>query len=225
MKYEIRGESMPVVICTLDAGESMITEAGGMVWMSPNMRMETNAGGSVGRALGRIFSGESMFQNVYTAEKVPGMIAFASSMPGTILPIDLRGGRTIVVQKRGFLASEAGVNFSVFFQRKGMSGFFGGEGFIMQKLQGEGTAFVEIDGAVVEYQLGAGEQLVVDTGNLAMCDASCSIDVVTVKGLKNKLFGGEGLFNTVVTGPGHVWLQTMPLSSLASTIASVIPSK
>ncbi len=225
MKYEIRGDMMPVVICHLQAGESMITEKGGMVWMSPNMQMKTDGGGSIGKAFGRMFSGESVFRNTYTAEGSEGMIAFASSMPGCILPIDLSDGRQIVVQKRGFLASEVGVNTSVFFQKKGMAGFFGGEGFIMQRLEGKGMAFVEIDGSVVEYELAAGQQMLVDTGNLAMADATCQIDVQRIKGVKNVLFGGEGLFNTVITGPGHIWLQTMPLSTLASAIAGMIPSK
>ncbi len=222
MKYNITGEPMPVVICDLDPEESMITEKGAMVWMSPNMEMQTSAGG-IGKAFGRMFSGESMFQNIYTAKGGPGMIAFASSFPGSIRAIDIAPDHPMVVQKSGFLASERTVELSIFFQKKGMAGFFGGEGFILQKLSGNGTAFVEIDGSVVEYNLAAGQSIVVDTGNLAMLDSSCSVDVVSVKGVKNVLFGGEGLFNTVVTGPGRVFLQTMPISNLASTIASVIP--
>ena len=222
MKYNITGDPMPVVICDLDPEESMITEKGAMVWMSPNMEMQTSAGG-IGKAFGRMFSGESMFQNIYTAKGGPGMIAFASSFPGSIRAIDIDPDHPMVVQKSGFLASERTVELSIFFQKKGMAGFFAGEGFILQKLSGKGTAFVEIDGSVVEYNLAAGQSIVVDTGNLAMLDSSCSVDVVSVKGVKNVLFGGEGLFNTVVTGPGRVFLQTMPISNLASTIASVIP--
>ena len=224
MRYNITGEPMPVVICDVDANESMITEKGSMVWMSPNMEMQTTAGG-IGKAFGRMFSGESMFQNIYTARGGPGMIAFASSFPGSIRAVEITPDRPVVVQKSGFLASEQGVELSIFFQRKGMAGFFGGEGFIMQKLSGHGTAFLEIDGSVVEYDLQPGQQIIVDTGNLAMCDATCSIDVQTVKGVKNVLFGGEGLFNTVVTGPGRVVLQTMPISNFASSVASMIPSK
>ena len=224
MRYNITGEPMPVVICDVDANESMITEKGSMVWMSPNMEMQTSAGG-IGKAFGRMFSGESMFQNIYTARGGPGMIAFASSFPGSIRAVEITPDRPVVVQKSGFLASEQGVELSVFFQKKGMAGLFGGEGFIMQKLSGHGTAFLEIDGSVVEYDLQPGQQIIVDTGNLAMCDATCTIDVQTVKGVKNVLFGGEGLFNTVVTGPGRVVLQTMPISNFASSIASLIPSK
>ena len=217
MKYEIKGEPMPVVICQLESGEAMITERGSMVWMTPNMKMETGAGG-IGKAFGRMFSGDSLFQNTYTAQGGPGMIAFASSFPGTIRTIQIDPAHPVVVQKRGFLASEASVDLSIFFQKKVGAGFFGGEGFIMQKLSGSGMAFVELDGSVVEYDLGPGESLVVDSGNLAMMDASCSIDIQMVKGVKNVLFGGEGLFNTVVTGPGKVVLQTMPISGVADAL-------
>ena len=224
MKYNIQGEPMPVVICHLEAGESMITERGSMVWMSANMRMETKAGG-LGKALGRMFGGESLFQNTYTAEGGPGMIAFASSFPGSIRAFDIGPGRELVVQKSGFLASEAGVQLSVFFQKKLGSGFFGGEGFIMQKLSGHGMAFLEIDGSAVEYTLAPGQQIIVDTGNLAMVDATCQIDIQTVRGAKNVLFGGEGLFNTVVTGPGRVVLQTMALPAFASALIPYLPAK
>ena len=223
MRYNITGEPMPVVICDVEAGESMITEKGSMVWMSPNMEMQTSAGG-IGRAFGRMFSGESMFQNIYTAKGGPGMIAFASSFPGSIRAVDITPDRPIVVQKSGFLASEAGVELSVFFQKKAAAGFFGGEGFILQRLSGQGTAFLEIDGSAVEYDLQPGQQIVIDTGNLAMLDATCTVDVRTVKGVKNVLFGGEGLFNTVVTGPGRVVLQTMPISNFAMSVASMMPS-
>ena len=219
MRYDITGENMPVVICDLEAGESMITEKGSMVWMSPNMEMSTNAGGSLGKAFGRMFSGESIFQNIYTAQGGPGMIAFASSFPGSIRALEITPDHPIVVQKSGFLASEQGVEMSIFFQKKLGAGFFGGEGFIMQKLSGRGMAFLEIDGSAVEYELAPGQQLILDTGNLAMVDATCSIDIQTVKGVKNALFGGEGLFNTVVTGPGRVVLQTLPVSGVAAALA------
>ena len=224
MRYNIIGEPMPVVVCDLDAAESMITEKGSMVWMSPNVEMQTSAGG-IGKAFGRMFSGESMFQNIYTARGGPGMIAFASSFPGSIRAVEITPDRPVVVQKSGFLASEQGVELSVFFQKKGMSGFFSGEGFILQKLSGHGTAFLEIDGSAVEYELQAGQQIIVDTGNLAMIDATCSVDVQTVKGVKNVLFGGEGMFNTVITGPGRVVLQSMPVCYFAMAVAPVLPSQ
>ena len=225
MKYNIQGDSTPVVICELEAGESMITESGSMVWMSPNMEMQTSAGGSLGRAFGRIFSGENIFQNIYTARGGPGLIAFASSFPGSIRVVEITPDRPVICQKAAFLAAEQGVELSTFFQKKGMVGFFGGEGFIMQKLSGRGLAFIEIDGHAVEYDLKPGQQIIVDTGNLAMAEPTCSIDVQTVKGANNIFFGGEGLFHTVVTGPGRITLQTMPLSSFASTIASALPPK
>lgn len=224
MDYKIIGEPMPVVTCELAAGESMITERGSMVWMTPNMKMETKAGG-LGKALGRMFSGESMFQNIYTAQSGVGMIAFASSFPGAIRAIEVTPDRPIVCQKSAFLAATSGVELSIFFQKKVGTGFFGGEGFIMQKVSGSGIVFLEVDGSAVEYELAAGQQLIVDTGNLAMMDETCKMDIQTVKGVKNVLFGGEGLFNTVVTGPGKVTLQTMPMSNFVSTVAAQIPSK
>lgn len=224
MNYNIIGDSTPAVICNLSAGETMITERGSMSWMSPNMKMETTTNGGLGKAFGRVFSGESMFQNRYTAMGGPGQITFASSFPGSIRAYQIQPGREIVVQKSGFLASEQGVSLSIFFQKKFSAGLFGGEGFIMQKLSGNGTAFIEIDGAACEYDLAEGQSMIVDTGYLALMDATCSMEVVTVPGVKNMLFGGEGIFNTVVRGPGKVVLQTMPVSALANTISRYIPT-
>lgn len=223
MNYEIKGNDMPVVVCNLENGESMITERGSMVWMSPNMLMETNSGG-FGKALGRLFSGESIFRNVYTAQRGPGMVAFASSFPGSIIPVEVTPEHPIIAQKSAFLAATSGVELSVFFQKKLSTGFFGGEGFVMQKISGRGLVFLEVDGSAVDYVLRPGEQLIVDTGNVAMIEATCSMDIQSVKGVKNALFGGEGLFNTVLTGPGRVTLQTMPLSNLMNLIVSHLPS-
>ena len=225
MRYEIKGETLPVVICDLEDGEKMITEKGSMSWMSPNMQMETTSNGGIGKAIGRMFAGEAMFQNIYTAQGGPGMIAFASSFPGKIIAFEIGNGKELVAQKSGFLASEAGVQLSVFFQKKLGAGLFGGEGFIMQKLSGQGIVFLEFDGHIVEYDLQAGQQIVIDTGYLAAMEATCSMEIKSVAGLKNKLFGGEGFFNTVVTGPGHVWLQTMPISNVASELLRFMPSK
>ncbi len=225
MRYEIKGETLPVVVCYLEGGEQMITERGSMSWMSPNMKMETTTGGGIGKAIGRMFAGEALFQNRYTAQGGNGLIAFASSFPGQIKAYEIGPGREIIVQKSGFLAAEAGVELSVFFQKKLGAGFFGGEGFIMQRLSGRGTAFLEFDGHIVDYELQPGQQIVVDSGYLAAMDSTCSIEVRTVPGLKNMVFGGEGLFNTVVTGPGRVWLQTMPISNVAQLILSFMPPK
>lgn len=222
MRYEIKGGAFPVVVCELADGEQMITEKGSMVWMSPNMQMDTRGGG-LGKIFSKAFSGESMFQNIYTARGA-GMIAFGSSFPGKVLPLDIAPGREMIVQKNAFLASEAGVELSIHFNKKLGAGFFGGEGFIMQRLSGSGTAFVEIDGELVEYDLAAGQKMVVDTGNVAGFEPSVSIDIQQVPGLKNKLLGGEGLFNTTLTGPGKIWLQTMPISGVAMAIRPFIPT-
>jgi uncharacterized protein (TIGR00266 family) len=202
----------------------MLCEGGGMSWMSPNMQMQTQAGG-FGKAMGRMFSGESMFLNHYTAMGGPGMIAFASSFPGSIRAFQITPGQGIVAQKTAFLASEPGVELSVHFQRKLGAGFFGGEGFVMQRLSGQGMAFIEIDGYAMEYQLGPGQQMVIDTGYLAAMSETCTMDIVSTGGVKNALFGGEGLFNTVVTGPGLIILQTHPLSVVAGIIGNAFNKK
>lgn len=224
MNYEIKGDTLPVVVCQVEAGETMVTERGSMAWMSPNMRMETMSNGGAGKALGRMFAGETLFQNRFTAEGGKGLIAFASSFPGCIKAFEISPGNEMVCQKGVYLASEAGVQASVFFNKKLGVGLFGGEGFIMQKLSGHGMAFGEFDGHVVEYELQAGQQIIIDTGHLAAMTASCTMDIQQVKGMKNKLLGGEGIFNTVVTGPGRVWLQSMPLSNVASVLRPYFPS-
>ncbi len=224
MRYQIVGAPLPAVICDVDPGETMITERGSMSWMTTNMKMETTSNGGLGKALGRMFAGEALFQNRYTAVGGPGQITFAASFPGSIRAFEITPENPMIVQKSGFLASEAGVELSVFFQKKFGAGLFGGEGFIMQKLSGRGLAFVEIDGHACEYELQAGQSLVVDTGYLAAMTASCTMDVVTVPGVKNLLFGGEGVFHTVVKGPGRVILQTMPISAVAGSLRAFIPS-
>ncbi len=221
MRYEIKGEPMPVVLVYLDANEAVMCQKGAMSWMTPNMKMQTGTGG-IGKAFSKMFSGESMFQNTYVSEGGPGMIAFASSVPGSIIPFDISKG-DMIVQKGGYLASEKSVEFSIAFQKKVGAGFFGGEGFIMQRLHGNGMAFIEIDGYVVEYDLQPGQQMVIDTGYLAAMTGTVTMDIQTVKGVGNVLFGGEGLFNTVVTGPGKIYLQTMPISNLAGAVSSFIP--
>lgn len=224
MQYNIIGEPLPVVICDLAPNETMITERGSMSWMSPNMQMETTSNGGVGKALGRMFAGEAIFQNRYTARGGVGQIAFASSFPGSIRALQITPENPMIVQKSGFLASESGVTLSVHFQKKIGAGLFGGEGFIMQKLSGCGTAFIEIDGYACEYELQAGQSMIVDTGYLAAMTANCSLEIVTVPGVKNMLFGGEGIFNTVVRGPGRIILQTMPISSVAGSLRPFFPS-
>jgi uncharacterized protein (TIGR00266 family) len=223
MKYSIEGEPLPVVICEVESGETLISESGAMAWMSPNMQMDTKGGG-VGKIFGRMLSGESLFLNTYTATGGSGLIAFASSFPGSIRAFEVTPGKSIICQKSAFLASGAGVELSIFFQKRLGSGFFGGEGFIMQKLSGQGMAFVEFDGSIKEYELKAGQSIVVDTGYLAAMDETCSMDIQTVPGLKNMVFGGEGVFNTVVTGPGRVYLQSMPVCQMAGALRPYFPS-
>ena len=222
MNYEIKGGSFPVVICNLENGEKMITEKGSMVWMSPNMQMQTHGGG-LGRMFSKAFTGESMFQNTYTANGA-GMIAFGSSFPGQTKAVTIAPGQEMIVQKSAFLASEAGVQLSLHFRKNLGAGLFGGEGFIMQRLSGSGTAFVEIDGSLIEYDLKPGQKIVVDTGNVAGFSVGVQMEIQQVPGVKNVLLGGEGLFNTVLTGPGRVWLQTMPISNVAASIRPYIPT-
>ena len=224
MKYEIIGGSTPAVTCELYPGESMITQSGAMAWMSPNMDMQTSAGG-FGKAFGRLFSGESLFLNTYSPMGGSGSITFAASFPGSIRAVEITPDKPLIIQKSAFIAATSGVDISVHFQQKMRTGFFAGEGFIMQKLTGRGLAFIEIDGEGIDYDLRPGEQIIVDTGYLASMDASCDMDIRTVKGAKNIFFGGEGLFNTVITGPGHVVLQTMSVVQFTAKIAAMIPSK
>ena len=223
MQYSVIGDTLPAVICTLQPGETMVTESGSMAWMTPNMKMETTAGG-FGKALGRMFSGESLFLNRYTATGGPGQITFASSFPGTIRAVEIGPGKEVIVQKSGFLAAQSSVELSVHFQKRFGAGFFGGEGFIMQRLSGSGMAFIEIDGYACEYTLAPGQSMIVDTGYLAAMDATCTMEVVTVPGVKNALFGGEGIFNTVVKGPGRIILQTMPIQKVAGALRPYFPS-
>ncbi len=218
IKYQVEGGTLPVVICYPEAGQTLCTESGAMSWMSSNMRMETGTGGGMKKVLGRLFSGESVFMNEYTAEGGSGMIAFASSFPGSIIPYQVSEGNGIIVQKRGFLAMEKGLDLSVYFQKKMGRGMLGGEGFIMQKITGNGLVFLEIDGCCKEYDLSVGESIILDTGYLAAMSESCTMEVEAVKGVKNVFFGGEGFFHTRVTGPGKVYIQSMPIIHMAQAL-------
>lgn len=225
MKYNIIGEPMPVVICDVEPGETLTTESGSMSWMSPNMQMQTTTNGGIGKAFGRIFTGEAMFQNKYTAAGGPGQIAFASSFPGSIRALEVDGANGYILQKGCFLAGTEGVTLSVHMQKKLGAGLFGGEGFIMQKLSGKGIAFVEVDGHAVEYNLAEGQSMVVGTGHLAYMSDTCSIEIKSTGSAKNAIFGGEGFFNTLVHGPGKVVLQSMPVYKLAHAVQPYIVTK
>lgn len=224
IKYEIEGGNLPVVICYPEVGETLCTQSGAMSWMSENMDMQTNSGGGIKKALGRLFSGDSLFLNEYTPLGNSGMIAFAASFPGSIIPFEVTPGNGIIVQKSGFLAMEKGLDLSVYLHKKLGSGLFGGEGFIMQKISGYGLAFIEIDGYCKEYTLGVGESIIVDTGYLAAMSETCSMEIQSVKGIKNMFFGGEGFFNTRITGPGKVYIQSMPIINTAERLIPYLPT-
>ncbi len=218
MEAKIVGETLPAVICKLQRGESILTENGGMSWMDDGIEMTTTTNGGVMKGLGRALAGESLFMNVYTAKEDNVEIAFSSCFPGRILEFDLKEGETIVAQKSSFLCSENTIDISMQFRKKIGAGFFGGEGFIMQKITGPGKVFLEIDGTIIRRDLQAGEKLKVDNGYVAVMTKDVKLDIETVKGVKNIVFGGEGLFLTTLEGPGTVWLQTMPISKLAGLL-------
>lgn len=218
MEAKIIGDSLPVVTCKLKKGDSVVTESGGMSWMDEGIKMSTSTNGGIMKGLGRALAGESLFMNTYTAEKDDVEIAFSSSFPGKILEFDLSEGETIIAQKRAFLCAESGVDISMHFRKKLGAGFFGGEGFIMQKITGPGKVFLEIDGEVIKKELKEGEKLKIDNGYVAAMTKGVDLNIETVSGIKNIMFGGEGLFLTTLKGPGTVWLQSMPISKLASLL-------
>lgn len=222
MRYNIFGDSLPAVTIQLDRGESIYTQSGGMTWMTDNITMDTNMRGGFLKGLGRMFSGESLFMVTYTANSDGAEITFASTFPGAIIAADI-GRSNLIVQKSAFLCAQPSVELSVHFNKSFKSGLFGGEGFILQKLSGNGLAFFEIDGACYEKVLGPGEVLKVDTGNIAAFEESVRYEVETIKGFKNVMFGGEGLFLSKLTGPGKIWLQTMPLSAFAQKLSPLMP--
>ena len=224
MQYRIEGGSLPAVILTLAPGETILSEVGGRTWSRGPVLTETKAEGGAGKAIGRMFMGESLFMNRYTAQG-PAEIAFSSSFPGKIVARELAPGQSIVCQKRAFLCGTYGIELAVHFQKKLGAGLAGGEGFIMQRITGPGLVFLEVDGYCQDYDLQPGEQIICDTGVLAIMDATCQMDVQLVKGVKNMLLGGEGLFDTVITGPGKVHLQTMTISKLANQMIPYLPFK
>lgn len=223
MEANIEGKFLPVLTCKLKKGEQLFTQAGGMSWMTPNITMETSTNGGIMKGLGRALSGESLFMNNYIAQKDDEEISFASSLPGEILEFDLSNGESIICQKHAFLCAEKTVDMKMHFRKKLGAGFFGGEGFIMEKITGPGKAYLEIDGNIVKKELAAGEILKVDNGYVAAMTEKVNLDITTVKGVKNILFGGEGLFLTTLQGPGTVWLQSMPISKLAGALYPYMP--
>lgn len=223
MKYEIKGDTLPVVMMTLDRGETVFTESGGMGWMNQSVEMSTNMEGGLFGGLTRKLSGESIFMATFKATRDDAHIAFPSSFPGKIIPFELQNGQSLICQKKAFLCAERSITLEMHFRKKLGTGLFGGEGFILQKISGSGTAFMEFDGEVVEYDLKAGEVMKVDTGHIAMFEPSVSYNIEMVKGFKNIVFGGEGLFLAVLQGPGKIWLQSMPIQNLAKEIIPYMP--
>ncbi len=226
MRYRIVGDTMPAVEVLFDApGESMYTQSGGMAWMSEGIAMDSNMRGGLGKSIGRMFSGESLFMATYKAERAGSTVAFASTVAGEVLPVDVGASGGMICQKGAFLCAQETVRLSVAFTRKFSSGLFGGEGFILQDISGTGMVFLEIDGNKVEKNLAPGEVLKVDTGNVVAFERSVSYDIETVKGLKNIFLGGEGLFLTKLTGPGRVILQTQNFNEFAGRIIRMVPSR
>lgn len=225
MKHTIRGEQLPIVDIELQTGESVFTERGGMAWMSNNINMKTGTRGGLGKALGRVFAGESLFMNTYSCEEGTGLISFCSEFPGSVVEFNLQPGESIICQRDAFMVAETSVDMSMHFTRRLGAGLFGGEGFFLQKLTGPGKAFIELSGEITEYNLKEGQVLKVDPGYLAAYEPSVDFNLTTVKGVSNLLFGGEGIFLATVQGPGKVWLQSMPIQALAKKIGMYIPKK
>lgn len=224
MQYEIKGTMMPSLEVRLKSGEALYTESGGMAWMSGGIDMATSGRGGLGKMFGRALAGESLFLTTYTCQSKEGMIVFTMELPGTIMPLELGAGQSMIAQKDAFMVAEDDVQLEMHFRRKLGTGLFGGEGFILQKLTGPGIAFVEIAGELRTYDLQAGQTIKVDPGHIAMYEPSISYDIEMVSGISNMLFGGEGLFLATLTGPGKVWLQTMPLVNLAGALRRYIPT-
>ncbi|MBN1934524.1 MAG: TIGR00266 family protein [Anaerolineae bacterium] len=225
MEYKIHGTVMQTLDVQLRQGESIYTESGGMAWMSGNIEMETNTKGGLLKGLGRTLAGESLFMTTYTCQSEWGLITFTPEAPGKVLDFTLEAGRSLICQKDSFMCAQDTVKLEMHFRKKLGAGLFGGEGFVLQKVTGPGTVFLEVAGEVREYDLKAGQVMKVDPGHLALYEPTVNYDITMVKGVANMLFGGEGLFLATLTGPGKVWLQSLPLSNLAQKLARYLPSK
>ena len=221
MRYNVEGDNLPVLKVYLEAGEQIQCEAGAMSWMDEGIEMQTTAGG-LGKMLGRVFTNENAFMNTYIASQT-GEIAFSSKFPGSIRAVEITPGNGLIVQKGSYLASVGNLTNEVYLQKSFSTGFFGGEGFLMRKFSGTGLVFLEIDGSAHDYDIPAGFCKIIDTGYLAAMSESCSVEIRSVKGIKNMLFGGEGFFNTAVRGPGRIILQSMPISSTATVLYQFMP--
>ncbi|MFP3897274.1 MAG: TIGR00266 family protein [Anaerolineales bacterium] len=224
MRYEITGSVLPSVDVYLESGESVYTESGGMAWMTGQMEMDTNTRGGLLKGLGRKLSGESLFMTSYKAQGGPGMVTFTPEAPGRILVFELEAGQSLICQRDAFMVAEESVDMEMHFRKRLGAGLFGGEGFILQKLTGPGTAFLEIAGDVRDYTLESGERMEVDPGHIAAYEPTVDYDIRSVRGLTNALFAGEGFFLATLEGPGKIWLQSMPIANLARKIRQYIPN-
>ena len=225
MEYQIKGSVFPTLEIGLDRGESVFTESGGMAWMTDGIKMSTDTRGGLMAGLGRALAGESLFMVNYTCEKNAGSVVFTPEAPGRILDVTLQANQSLICQKDTFLCAEQSVQMKMHFRQRLGAGLFGGEGFILQEITGPGKAFLAIPGELYERTLSAGEKLLIDPGHIAMFEPTVRYDINMVKGIKNVLFAGEGLFLATLTGPGKIWLETMPLSNLAAKISRYIPKK
>jgi len=225
MEYKLHGTVMQTLDIQLRKGESIYTESGGMAWMQGDISMETDTKGGVLGGLGRALAGESLFMTTYTCQGPNGLIVFTPEVPGKVLDIQLASGQSLICQKDAFMCAEDSVKLEMHFRKKLGAGLFGGEGFILQKITGPGTAFIEIPGDVREYHLQDNAVMKVDPGHIAMFEPSVTYDITRVKGLKNILFSGEGLFLASLKGPGKIWLQSLPLSNLAAKLSRYMPKK
>ncbi|MBN1641610.1 MAG: TIGR00266 family protein [Anaerolineae bacterium] len=222
LKYQMIGTTLQAVTIELHPGQEVYSESGGMAWMSANVKMEAKTAGGLGKMLGRMFTGESLFLVDYEVERGTGIVAFASEFPGKIVPVDLAPGQEIIAQKDAFMCAEKSVDVKVHFHKRLGAGFFGGEGFLLQRFTGPGLVFTEFDGEIVEYTLEANQTMMVDTGYVAMFEPTVDFDIEMVRGIKNIFFGGEGLFLARLRGPGRIWLQTMPMYNLARKVARYV---
>lgn len=224
MRYDIAGTVMQTVTIELAEKEGLFANTGSMSWMTPNIRMETTAKGGIWEGIKRSFAGGSLFLATFTGAGPGAKVTFAGDLPGKVVPMELAQGEARICQKEAFLAAQESVTFDIFFQKRLGAGLVGGEGFILQRLTGPGTAFVAIDGELVEVSLAKGEGLLVDTGHVGMFEPTIDFDIQVMKGFKNIIFGGEGIFLASLKGPGKVWLQTLPAGRLAARLRHYLPT-
>lgn len=224
MKYDIVGTTVPYVQMSLENGHSVYTQSGGMCWRDENFEMVTDTKGGFLKGLGRVLSGDSLFMNTYKATKDNAHISFAATVPGEIIPLTLTSSHPgIIAQKGSLLCAEEGIELNIAFTKRFSAGLFGGEGFILQDIQGNGTIFLEVSGNIKKMELKDGESILIDTGNVVYFDKTCTYSIETVKGVKNVLFGGEGFFLTKVTGPGTVVMQSQNFHEFASRLIPYMP--